>query len=87
MKISAEISLYPLEPEYLIIIKDIVERLNKDPRVTCYTNTMSSQIFGDFDDVMDVVIETLKYSFNQYGRQVLVAKFLNGDFEPVNPQQ
>jgi len=82
MKISAEISLYPLDSEYLSIIKDIVGRLNQDPRVSCYTNTMSSQIFGEFDDVMNVVKETLAYSFDQYGKQVLVAKFLNGDVEP-----
>ncbi len=82
MKISAEISLYPLDSEYLSIIKDIVERLNQDPRVSCYTNTMSSQIFGEFDEVMDVVKETLAYSFKKYSKQVLVAKFLNSDVEP-----
>ncbi|MFT6733990.1 MAG: hypothetical protein ACJAS9_002185 [Polaribacter sp.] len=82
MKISAEISLYPLDSEYLSIIKDIVGRLNQDKRVSCYTNTMSSQIFGQFDDVLDVVKETLQYSFKTYGKQVLVAKFLNGDVEP-----
>jgi uncharacterized protein YqgV (UPF0045/DUF77 family) len=83
MKISAEISLYPLDSEYLSIIKDIVSRLNQDQRVTCYTNTMSSQIFGQFDDVMNVIKETLEYSFKTYGKQVLVAKFLNGDVEPI----
>ena len=83
MKISAELSLYPLDSNYLNIIKEIVEKLNQDPRVTCYTNTMSSQIFGEFDDVMAVIKDILAYSFNQYGKQVLVTKFLNGDVEPV----
>ena len=87
MKISAEISLYPLDSEYLNIIKDTVERLNQDQRVTCYTNTMSSQIFGDFDDVMAVIKDTLEHSFNQYGKQVLVTKFLNSDVEPVSSTQ
>ncbi len=87
MKISAEISLYPLDSEYLNIIKDTVERLNQDQRVSCYTNTMSSQIFGDFDDVMAVIKDTLEYSFNKYGKQVLVTKFLNSDVEPVDSTQ
>ena len=87
MKISAEISLYPLDSEYLNIIKDTVERLNQDQRVSCYTNTMSSQIFGDFDDVMAVIKDTLEYSFNKYGKQVLVTKFLNSNLEPVDSTQ
>ena len=87
MKISAEISLYPLDSEYLNIIKDTVERLNQDQRVSCYTNTMSSQIFGDFDDVMAVIKDTLEYSFNKYGKQVLVTKFLNSNVEPIDSTQ
>lgn len=83
MKISLEISLYPLDSNFLSIIQDIVERLNKDKRIKCYTNTMSTQVFGEFDEVMDVLKETVAYSFNEYGKQVFVAKFLNSDVEPA----
>ena len=82
MKISLEISLYPLNDNFLSIIQDIVERLNNDSRIKCYTNTMSTQIFGEFDKVMSVLNETLRYSFETYGKQVFVAKFLNSDVEP-----
>ena len=87
MKISAELSLYPLDSDYLEIIKDTVNRLNQNTRVTCYTNTMSSQIFGDFEDVMSVVKDTLEYSFNKYGKQIFITKFLNGDVEPINSSE
>jgi len=82
MKISVEISLYPLADNFLPMIQDIVERLNNDTRIACYTNTMSSQTFGEMDDVMAVLKDTLAYSFDNYGKQVFVAKFLNSNVEP-----
>lgn len=84
MKISLEISLYPLNNNFLIIIQDIVKRLNNDVNVTCVTNTMSTQVFGEFDDVMHLLNETVRYSFETYGKQVFVAKFLNSDVNPNN---
>lgn len=82
MKISVELSLYPLDDQFLPIIQDIVERLMGDQRVEAIVNTMSTQIFGDFESVMAVVNETVEYSFNTYGKQVFVAKFLNSDVKP-----
>lgn len=82
MKISVELSLYPLDDQFLPIIQDIVERLMGDKRVEAIVNTMSTQIFGDFDSVMAVVNEIIEYSFKTYGKQVFVAKFLNSDVKP-----
>ena len=82
MKISIELSLYPLDNNFLSIIQDIVKRLNDDQRVNCYTNTMSTQIFGELDETMAVLKEIVSYSFEQYGKQVFVAKILNSDVEP-----
>lgn len=82
MKISLELSLYPLGDDFLSIIQDIVKRLNADDSVTCMTNTMSTQIFGEIDSVMKLLNDTVKYSFETYGKQVFVAKFLNSDVNP-----
>ena len=82
MKISVELSLYPLDDKFLPIIQDIVKRLTGDKRVEAIVNTMSTQIFGDFESVMAVVNETVEYSFKTYGKQVFVAKFLNSDVKP-----
>ena len=84
MRISLEISLYPLDSDFLTIIQDIVQRLNADNRIECLTNTMSTQIFGEFDAVMAVLNESVKHSFSTYGKQVFVAKFLNSDVSPIN---
>ncbi|WP_227592958.1 thiamine-binding protein [Kangiella spongicola] len=82
MRISVELSLYPLDDKFLPIIQDIVERITGDKRVEAIVNTMSTQIFGDFESVMAVVNETVEYSFRTYGKQVFVAKFLNSDVKP-----
>lgn len=82
MKISIELSLYPLDDQFLSIIQDIVKRLNDDKRVDCFTNTMSTQIFGEMDDAMSVLKDIVSYSFEQYGKQVFVAKILNSDVTP-----
>jgi uncharacterized protein YqgV (UPF0045/DUF77 family) len=82
MKISVELSLYPLADEFLPIIQDIVERLNRSSTIGCYTNTMSTQLYGELDEVMRVVTDIISYSFRIYGKQVFVAKFLNSDVEP-----
>jgi uncharacterized protein YqgV (UPF0045/DUF77 family) len=82
MNISLELSLYPLDDNFLPIIQDIVERLNLDSTVNCFTNTMSTQVFGEIDHVMTLLKNIIQYSFETYGKQVFVAKFLNSDVEP-----
>lgn len=84
MNISLELSLYPLDDDFLTIIQDIVEKLNASKILTIKTNTMSTQIFGNFDHVMQLLNDTVRYSFETYGKQVFVAKFLNKD---VNPEK
>jgi len=84
LNISIELSLYPLDDQFLSIIQDIVKRLNDDQRVECFTNTMSTQIFGEMDNAMSVLKEIVNYSFEQYGKQVFVAKILNSDVRPEN---
>lgn len=79
MRISLELSLYPLDDNFLSIIKDIVEKLNADSEVKCMTNNMSTQVFGEYEAVMSLFDRILKYAFETYGKQVFVAKFLNGD--------
>ena len=46
MKIAVDISLYPLDADYVPPIKDFIERLNRDRALQVNTNAMSTQIAG-----------------------------------------
>lgn len=60
MQLSIEMSLYPLADEYIPVIKEFIDRLNSHSELTVYTNTMSTQVFGDFDVLMTVFQAELK---------------------------
>lgn len=86
MKLSVEISNYPLNETYVPPIKDFIERLQANELLRISCNTMSTQIFGEYDDVMNVLSAEMKLSFEQFGKMIFVCKFINSDLDPVlNP--
>ncbi|MFD2631555.1 YkoF family thiamine/hydroxymethylpyrimidine-binding protein [Idiomarina piscisalsi] len=82
MKLTVEISKYPLADDYIGPIKGFIDELNKTDDVKIITNTLSTQIFGDYDKVMDTLQRYIKWSFERYGKVVFVCKFLHGDLSP-----
>ncbi len=82
MKLSVEISKYPLHQDYIPFIKDFIERLNAHTGLKVITNTMSTQVFGDYDTLMQVLGEEMKRSHSEYGKIVFVCKFIAGDLSP-----
>lgn len=81
MDIGVEISLYPLNADYIPSIKSFIERINTYPRLKITTSSMSTQIFGEYADVMRVLDRELKATFEQDGKYVFVMKVL-GPFTP-----
>lgn len=81
MKLTAELSLYPLQEDYISVIKDFIARCQQAPDVTVVGNAMSTQLCGDYDQVFTLVAETLRDSSERYGRQVLVCKFIPGELD------
>lgn len=82
MDLSVEISKYPLHEDYIPVIKDFIDRLNNYDQLTVIINTMSTQVFGKFDDVMKALSNEMKTSFAQEIKQVMVMKFINDDLRP-----
>ena len=70
MQVAVDISLYPLE-------KDIIDRLRSSPGLDVVTNPMSTQIRGDYDDVMTMLTRELKTTFEDLPKAVFVIKILN----------
>ena len=82
--ISVEISKYPLADEYIPAIKNFIERLNKVDGLTVVTNTMSTQIFGEHQLVMNTLRDEMVLSWQRYGKAVFVCKFIGMDLTPKN---
>ena len=82
MKLSVEISKYPLNQDYIPFIKDFIDRLNAHDGLKVITNTMSTQVFGDYDLVMNVLNQEIKKSYETFGKAIFVCKFINGDLSP-----
>jgi len=82
MKLSVEISMYPLKDEYIPAIKDFIEHMNGHPELQVISNTMSTQVFGEYDVVMDVLKAEMRKSWEQFGRAIFVCKFIDGDLNP-----
>ncbi|MFK7888664.1 MAG: YkoF family thiamine/hydroxymethylpyrimidine-binding protein [Gammaproteobacteria bacterium] len=78
MKLTAELSLYPLNEQYIPVIDDFLHDLRKRAELTIITNAMSTQICGDYDAVFTAVHEVLRDSCERHGKQVLVCKFIPG---------
>jgi len=80
MQLSVEISKYPLvEINFIAAIQNFIDRINKYDDITVVTNVMSTQLFGDYDDVMAALNTELKVSFEQYGTTVFACKFIPGN--------
>lgn len=77
MKVAVDISLYPLNAEFIPPIKDVIARLNRHEGIEVVTNPMSTQLRGEFDLVMDALKLEIGQSFEDLPKAVFVMKILN----------
>ncbi|KAA3638358.1 MAG: hypothetical protein DWP95_12760 [Proteobacteria bacterium] len=79
MKISVEISLYPLTENFLTVVNDFIQRLRREPDLTIRVNDLSTQVFGDYQTVLSKVNAAMQTTHNQTPKAAFVMKVLNGD--------
>jgi len=82
MEIGVELSLYPLDADYIPPIQNFIDRLNADGRFRIVTNTLSTQIFGEYDDVLGLVVKEMRKTFESEAKAVFVMKVV-GPFPPA----
>ena len=80
MRTSVEISYYPLKNEFIPSIKAFIDRLNTYNTLKVETNGMSTQIFGDYTDVMSALTIEIKTAFEN-PHSVFVMKIINADLQ------
>ena len=78
MHIAVEMSLYPLADEFIPPILDFIERLKTHPGLAVATNSMSTQVSGELDDVFDALRAEIAGTFESPRRSVFVIKVLGG---------
>lgn len=83
MDIGVEISLYPLNADFIPPIQDFIDRLNLGQRLKVVTNSMSTQVFGSYDDVFGVLVREIRTTFERNAKAVFVMKVLG----PLAPAQ
>jgi uncharacterized protein YqgV (UPF0045/DUF77 family) len=79
MRIAVEISLYPLNADYIPPIKDFIERLAARRGLSVLTNAMSTQVAGEHAQVFAALAEETATTFAAMGRAVFVMKVLGGE--------
>jgi uncharacterized protein YqgV (UPF0045/DUF77 family) len=76
MDIGIEISLYPLNSEFIPPIEDFIERLNRNKGFKIVTNSMSTQIFGPYEVLLGALQREMRVTFERAGKAVFVMKVL-----------
>jgi uncharacterized protein YqgV (UPF0045/DUF77 family) len=85
MEIGVEISLYPLKADFVPAIHEFLERLNRAAGLRIVTNSMSTQVFGPFEPVMELLRGELRTTFEALVRVQDKAVFVMKVLGPLPP--
>ena len=77
MRVAVDISLYPLDADFIPPIKDVIERLTGYPDLQVVTNPMSTQIRGEYEEVMAALTREIGTTFEQVPKAVFAIRILN----------
>lgn len=78
MRTMIEISLYPLDADFIPSIQAFIDRLNTYPELQIVTNAMSTQVAGEHARLFEILGTETARSFAATGRKVFVMKVLGG---------
>ena len=84
MKLSAELTLTPLKDDFIPTIKSFIKSI-RESKFTVLENPLSTQIYGDFDDLMTFLIPEIKAVFEKEDAVLLQIKLVKGDRSQYEP--
>ena len=79
MQVSIDVSLYPLNDKFIPPINDFISELQKNDNIEVRSNSMSTQLFGDFDDLMSILKIEIEKTFKKEINSNLNLKIVNGE--------
>tara|TARA_R110002072_G_scaffold20841_3_gene75166 strand:+ start:48779 stop:49060 length:282 start_codon:yes stop_codon:yes gene_type:complete len=81
MKVSVDMSLYPLADDYIPAIKEFIDRVSGYDGIVVKRNDLATQLFGDYEQVMDMLKIEIRRSWESHGKGIFVVKFLLDDLQ------
>ena len=84
MKLSIELTLTPLKNNFIPSIKLFIKQL-RGLGFDIIENPLSTQIYGDFDLIMDKLVPLIKKTFNEEESIMLHLKMVKGDRSQYKP--
>lgn len=84
MKISVELTLSPLQDNWEPAIIDFIKSL-RNSGLTVLENPLSTQIYGEYDDVMKVLNKEMKVALEAVERGLLYIKIVKSDRSEYEP--
>lgn len=84
MKISVELTLTPLKLDYVKTIKHFIKSL-RNTEFKVIENPLSTQLYGDYDQVMSSLLPLVKSTFEQEDAVMLHLKLVKGDRSNYEP--
>jgi len=78
MKISVELTLTPLQDNYEPAIIDFIKNLRASG-LTVLENPLSTQVYGDYDIVMEILNKEMKTALESVERGLLYIKIVKSD--------
>jgi len=87
MRITADMSLYPLTDDYKPTIIAFIKELQSVEGLEVVVNQLSTQLRGEFELVTGAVQQCLRRSMEVCDKQVLVVKYLSADLDIASPPE
>lgn len=84
MRISVELTLTPLQDDYEPAIINFIKNLRKSG-LTVFENPLSTQVYGDYDKVMDILQNEMKSALEAVDRGLLYIKIVKSDRSGYEP--
>lgn len=84
MKISVDISMYPLQDQYCQPIVDFINQLEAFPQVSIQRNSLSTHIYGDYAQVMACLNQEMLKVLESIPETVFVIKLIGTNREKAN---
>ena len=84
MKLSIELTLTPLKNDFIPSIKSFIKQL-RELGFDIKENPLSTQIYGDFDLIMNKLVPLIKKTFDKEESIMLHLKMVKGDRSQYKP--